>query len=294
MVEEIVLNQDMSIGKACRLVNLSRSMWYYSTQKDDSEVIEKLQGLALDLPTRGFSVYYGRIRNEGLLWNHKRVKRVYDGLKLNLRRKHKKRLPGRLKTPLTQPDQINESWSMDFMSDSLSNGRKIRIFNLIDDYNREALAIEIDTSMPGQRVKRILQDVIAWRGKPKAIRSDNGPEFICNNIKDYCTEEKIELKHIQPGKPMQNGYIERFNRTFREDVLDAYIFENIVQAKIIAGIWMEDYNQNHPHKSLDGKSPSQYYRVNSGKPSGFTTINTIDNDNDNNNFKFEKSNLTLS
>lgn len=221
-------------------------------------VEDKLRLLAEKLPTRGFSSYYGRIRNEGLIWNHKRVKRVYDKLGLNLRRKKKRRLPGREKQPLQVPGQINKTWSMDFMQDSLESGRKFRTLNIIDDYNRESLAIEVDVSLTGERVVRVLESVIEWRGVPQEIRSDNGPEFISEALAQFCENKQIKRSFIQPGKPMQNAYVERFNKTLREDVLDAYIFESLSQVREIAESWQKDYNENHPHESLGGISPKQY------------------------------------
>lgn len=240
-------------------------MWYYKSisKRDDQPVIDKLDKLAEDHSTRGFDNYFGRIRSEGLKWNHKRVKRIYNLMGLNLRRKRKKRLPERVKEPLQQPESINQIWSMDFMSDALTTGRKVRVLNLIDDFNREALAIEVDSSLPAERVIRVLDQVIFWRGKPEAIRVDNGPEFISHAFADFCKRNEIKIQYIQPGKPVQNAYIERFNRTFREDILDAYLFKSIKELRILSQDWMQDYNANHPHKSLGGKSPWQV--VNSGK-----------------------------
>src|ERR1700760_4316203 len=143
------------------------------------------------MPTRGFSEYFKLLRKEGLPWNHKRVKRVYKLMKLNLRRKYKRRLPSRIKEPLVVPDRVNNTWSMDFMHDVLEGGRKIRVFNLIDDFNREALAIEVDTSIGGSRVKRVIKEVIEWRGKPRFIRADNGPEFRSHELVDFCKGEGI-------------------------------------------------------------------------------------------------------
>ena len=241
-------------------MSVTRSMWYYKSRKDDTIVENKLRELAEALPTRGFTSYFGRIRNEGLIWNHKRVKRVYDKLGLNIRRKKKRRLPAREKHPLQVPEQFNKTWSMDFMQDSLESGRKFRTLNIIDDYNRESLAIEVDISLTGERVTRVLETIIEWRGKPTEIRSDNGPEFISTALAEYLESKGIEHKFIQPGKPMQNAFIERFNKTLREDVLDAYIFESISQVKEITENWQTDYNENHPHESLGGISPKQYLR----------------------------------
>jgi len=142
MVSYLLAAYKVSIARACSVVGLHRSMWYYQAKKDDIEVVAKLTELAEDLPTRGFDVYYNRIRTEGLVWNRKRVLRVYRGMKLGMRRRHKKRVPTRIQQPLETPGGLNEVWSMDFMSDSLSDGRRVRMFNVIDDYNREALAVE--------------------------------------------------------------------------------------------------------------------------------------------------------
>jgi putative transposase len=261
-------------------------MYYYKKQKDDSPVIEQLELLAEKHPTKGFTDYYHRIRNKGYKWNHKRIKRVYNNMQLNIRRKHKRRLPERIKQPLHQTTAMNESWSMDFMQDSLMSGIKFRVFNVIDDFNREDLLHEIDTSLSGKRIKTVLERLIIERGKPKQIRSDNGPEFISNAIQKFCTKHEIHHHFIEPGKPTQNAYIERFNRTFRRDVLDAYLFESIAQVKTIAESWMKDYNENHPHQSLQYYSPRQYaLGVNSGKLCSrtkayaqFTTINSNDGD----------------
>ena len=285
-MEELKTDSSISTVRACRIVGLSTSAAYYKSRKDDSEVIAKLQNLAEKHPTRGFGVYYGRIRNEGLVWNHKRVKRVYDLLKLNIRRKHKRRLPNREKIALEQPDSINKKWSMDFMSDALTDGRKFRTFNLIDDFNREVLAVEADTSLPAKRVVRILNRVIWERGKPNSIRVDNGPEFISSTLESFCKEKGIQLQFIKPGKPMQNGYVERFNRTYREDILDAYLFANIKEVRELSEEWMKDYNEFHPHKSLNGYSPIGYrHAVESGKlpplncQPEFTTFNSGSNNN---------------
>lgn len=279
----------ISTVRACRIVGLSVSAAYYKSRKDDSAVIAKLQSLAQQHPTRGFGVYYGRIRNEGLIWNHKRVKRVYDLLKLNLRRKHKRRLPNRDKIALEQPNAINKKWSMDFMSDALTDGRKFRTFNLIDDFNRELLAVEADTSLPAKRVVRVLERVIWERGKPESIRVDNGPEFISSTMEAFCKDQGIHLQFIKPGKPMQNGYVERFNRTYREDILDAYLFNNLKEVRELSEAWMKDYNAFHPHQSLNGLSPVGYrHAVESGKlptrkgSAEFTTFNSGSDDNNDN------------
>lgn len=285
-MEEVKTEQSISTVRACRIVGLSTTAVYYKNRKDDSEVIAKLQSLAEKHPTRGFGVYYGRIRNEGLVWNHKRVKRVYDLLKLNIRRKHKRRFPNREKLSLEQQASINQNWSMDFMSDALTDGRKFRTFNLIDDFNREVLAVEADTSLPAKRVVRVLERVIWERGKPSFIRVVNGPEFISSTLEAFCKDQGITLQFIKPGKPMQNGFVERLNRTYREDVLDAYLFQTLIQVRVISEEWLADYNAYHPHQSLQGYSTFGYrHAVESGKlypaktSTEFTTCNSGSNNN---------------
>lgn len=239
-------------------MNLSRSMYYYESKKDDTEVINKLQELALKKPMEGQDKFYFRIRKEGLIWNHKRVQRVYKMLGLNKKRKVKKRLPSRDKQPLCVPISPNETWSMDFMSDSLMNSRKFRVFNLIDDYNREILKIEPYFSITSTRVISILERAVLEKGKPKAIRVDNGPEFIAIVLKNWTESNDILLQFIQPGKPMQNGFIERFNRSYRQDVLDANLFMNLTEVKIASDEFERDYNYHRPHEALGNLSPIDY------------------------------------
>ena len=233
-------------------------MWYYQKQKDDSEVIDKLSELSTELSTRGFDEYYNRIRREGYQWNRKRVLRVYRNMKLKLRRKHKKRLGDRVKTPLETPKELNHTWSMDFMSDTLTDSRSVRVFNVIDDCNREALAIDAGMSFPARAVVETLEELKKEIGTPKYIRCDNGPEFISKTFTSWCEKNFIEINYTQPGKPMQNGYIERFNRYYREDILDAYYFDDIYQLQKLSDKWRNDYNYNHPHKSLSNKSPKEH------------------------------------
>jgi len=233
-------------------------MYYYASVKDDAMVENKLLELASKRPTRGFGHYFGIIRNEGLIWNHKRVKRVYKKLGLNKRRKVKRRVPTRVQEPIVIPNSINESWSMDFIHDVMENGRKVKFFNVIDDYNREILTIDVGTSITGERVTRSLEEIISWRGKPKEIRVDNGPEFTSAVFAQFCLYHEIRIKFIQPGKPVQNALIERFNRTFREDVLDAHIFENFPSLRHTVEEFIENYNNEYPHQSLNGKSPKKY------------------------------------
>jgi len=246
----------VSISQACKSVGIAKSTYLYqAVKKDDSELINCLSTLVERHPSIGFWMCYYRIRKQGYHWNHKRVYRVYTSMKLNIRRRAKKRLPSRVKQELFQPKALNQVWSLDFMSDSLWNGKRYRVLNVIDDYNREILAIEPDTSLPTTRVIRVLEMLKETRGLPEMIRSDNGPEFISHKLDNWCKENKVRLVFIQPGSPTQNAFIERFNGSLRRELLDAYIFKTISEVRQKTSDWMTDYNKNRPHKALNYRTP---------------------------------------
>lgn len=240
------------------MMSLAKSQYYYQSRKDDKDVIAVLQKLVEEHSFYGFRKLFAYIRRAGHPWNHKRVYRVYRLLKLNKKRKGKRRLPPREKQPLQQQSNINQSWSMDFMSDSLVNGRKFRTLNIIDDCNREALAIEVDTSLSARRVIRTLEKVIAWRGKPQTIRVDNGPEYTSKDLELWSKDNKVAIQFIQPGRPMQNGFIERFNGSYRKEILDAYVFFELDEVRNLTEKWIEEYNTNRPHESLNNLTPLEW------------------------------------
>jgi len=225
-------------------------------------IIAQLGQLAEQHPLEGFWKCYGRIRNQGTIINHKRLHRVYQQIGMPLRRKVKKRLPARVKEPLAVPLAFTQTWSIDFMSDALSNGTKFRSFNVIDDYNREVLYIETDYSLKSSRVIWVLKHLINRYGKPKKIRMDNGPEFVAKLAQSWSKAHEIEFAYIQPGKPTQNAYIERFNKTYRECILDAYLFDSIDEVREAAQLWVDDYNHTRPHDALGGLSPIMYRKRN--------------------------------
>jgi putative transposase len=254
-----LVQEKLSVRRACKLVSLPRSvMTYQKVPKDDSSLIEALHQLVEKHPTIGFWKCYYRLRRKGYDCNHKRLYRVYTLLRLNVRRKAKHRIPQRIKEPLVVPETINQGWSMDFMCDSLVDGRRFRLLNIIDDYNRESLAIEIDTSLPALRVIRTLQRLIETRTKPQSIRVDNGPEFISDKLQQWCDDQKIRLQFIQPGKPVQNAFIERNNGSLRKELLDAYLFYSLQEVRTMAEEWRQDYNHERPHESLGYVPPDEF------------------------------------
>jgi putative transposase len=241
------------------MVRLPRSSYgYQRVPKDDRVIQDALTSLVSKHPSIGFWQCYYRLRNRGELWNHKRVRRIYRMMKLNIRRRAKKRLPERVKQPLMIPGGPDQTWSIDFMSDALMDGRRFRMLNVIDDYNRESLAIEVDTSLPSLRVVRVLTRLINQRNKPAHIRVDNGPEFISHKLQQWCDENKITLQYIQPGRPMQNAYIERNNGSIRRELLNAYLFYSLPEVRMMTEQWRVDYNTERPHKALGYRSPVNY------------------------------------
>jgi putative transposase len=259
MVDHMTEVHGVSHRQACKAVQLPRSTQCYQLKpKEDGAVVEVLQTLVDKHPAIGFWSCYYRIRKQGHEWNHKRVYRVYTGLQLNIRRRCKKRIPARVKQALSQPERNNQVWSIDFMSDSLWDGRKFRLLNIMDDYNRELLAIEADTCMPTIRLIRELERLKETRGLPDMIRVDNGPEFISKELDNWCKKEKIHLHFIQPGKPMQNAFIERCNGSIRREFLNANIFTSIKEVRDMAEEWKIDYNQNRPHQALGYKTPLEF------------------------------------
>jgi putative transposase len=240
-------------------VRLSRTSYQYQNKpKDDSELQDALTRVVDKHPSIGFWQSFHRLRNRGLPWNHKKVRRVYRQMKLNIRRRAKKRLPERVKQPLVIPSCPNQTWSIDFMSDALTDGRKFRLLNVLDDFNRESLTVEVDTSLPSLRVLRVLDRLIHERSAPAIIRVDNGPEFISHILQQWCDENKITLHYIQPGRPMQNAYIERNNGSIRRELLNTFLFNSLAEVRIMTEEWRNDYNHERPHKALGYLSPMKY------------------------------------
>jgi putative transposase len=262
-----VIRAGMSVNRASRICALSRSMYYRAPKKKDDDIIrEELSKLAKEHIRWGFKKMQATLRRSGQPWNHKRVRRIYRALGLNIRKRPKKRLPSRMMETLIQPEKANECWSIDFMSDALMNGIKFRTFNVLDDFNREGLGIKIGKSLSTQRVIDYLDSIAEIRGYPKMIRIDNGPEFVSKSFCRWASRRGITLKYIQPGKPAQNGFIERFNRTYREDVLDINLFSSLEEVQMITDQWLHEYNYSRPHEALGNKAPRDVLLSLSGMP----------------------------
>lgn len=258
---QALVESGLPIAKACRLIGLSRAN-YYRKPKDwreaDSVVIDAIRQILAKVPRAGFWKCYRRMRLRGYRFNHKRVYRVYCRLGLNLPRRVKRKLPPRIPKPLTVKPAVNTQWALDFMHDTLYCGKRFRTLNVIDEGTRECLAIEVDTSLPAERVVRMLEQLKEERGLPQQIRLDNGPELVSDVFAKWCESQGVDLAYIQKGKPQQNGFAERFNGSMRREFLDAYLFESLSQVREMAWYWRLDYNDERPHESLGNLPPSVY------------------------------------
>ena len=251
----------LSRTRSCRCVGLSRTAFNrppVDWLQRDKTVIDALNGLTEEFPRLGFWKYRDILARRGYSWNHKRIYRVYCALGLNQPRRTRRRLPERDPIPLVVPQGPNRVWSADFMSDSLCRGSRYRLFNVIDDYNRESLAIEVDTSLRAERLVRIFERLKEARGLPDVLRVDNGPEFLSGIFVDWCQANGVFIDYIEPGKPNQNAFIERFNRSLRNEVLDLYLFRSLAQVRQLTEQWRVQYNEQRPHDSLGGLPPSVY------------------------------------
>ena len=251
----------LSVQRSCFCIGLSRAAHYRVPQEDtgrDTEVIDALNETIKRHGRWGFWKCYNALRGKGCTWNHKRVYRVYCQLGLNQKRRAKRRIPKREKQPLLVPQRPNQVWSADFMSDSLYSRGRFRTFNVIDDFNRESVAIEIDTSITAKRLIRIFEILKLTRGLPDVLRVDNGPEFTSGEFVAWAEDNGMIIRYIEPGKPNQNAYIERFNRTYREELLSLYLFESLSDVRERTYWWRIAYNEERPHDALGDMTPAQY------------------------------------
>lgn len=260
MAREAINDRGLCARQACVAFSVSLCCFRYIPKLscDNARIAALLLGLTQSQRNWGFGLCFLYLRNvKGHGWNHKRVYRIYRELELNLRIKPKKRIKRDKPEQLSVPTVMNEIWSMDFMHDQLQNGRCVRLLNVIDDFNREGLGMEIDFSLPAERVTRALDNIIEWRGKPAEIRCDNGPEYTSGKLQEWAAKKNIAIRYTQPGKPQQNGYAERYNRTVRYDWLNQYLFESIDEMRDFATEWLWTYNNERPNMGIGGIPPAR-------------------------------------
>ena len=265
MAHEAV-RRGLSQRQACGLVGLARRSFAPPTgggrggqAAADAPLIARLKALVKRHKGWGFWKYHHRLRKLGEGVNHKRLWRLYRAERLQVgARPGKQRVPARVQQPLVVPTQPNVCWSLDFMSDALTDGRRFRTLNVVEDWNREVLGIEVDFSLPARRVVSLLTDLVARHGAPAQLRVDNGPELISHALQDWCRQADVHLHWIAPGKPTQNAYIERFNGSFRRELLNQYLFTSLRQVREQCQQWQDDYNYLRPHEALKFLTPIEF------------------------------------
>jgi putative transposase len=271
----LVDEHEVSQRRASRVMTVHLGTVRYESRRGDGGVIlERLKALAEERPRFGYRRLHVMLRREGIKVNHKRVYRLYRLNGMAVGRKRRKRVGPCIRRPLFAPVRLNEQWSVDFMSDQLADGRRFRTLNVVDNYSREALAIEAGTSMPGSVVVKALERLAERRGYPRQLVMDNGPEFSGRLLDAWAYSHGVQLMFIQPGKPMQNGFNESFNGKFRDECLDMHWFMNLQDARTTIELWRSDYNNVRPHSSLGNRSPVEFSRettMQTGPAAGATT-----------------------
>jgi len=261
VVDALVREHPVSIRQACRVVRLSRAAYYQPpvpASRRDAAVIAGLTDAVSRYPRWGFWKLFDRLRTEGRPWNHKRVHRVYCALRLNLPRRTTRRVPRRIRPPLTAPPVLHQTWALDCMTETLYDSRRVRLLTVIDAGNREGLEIAMGVSLPSRRVVRVLTELVALHGRSTAVRVDNGPECTAQPFVDWCAEHGVSTHYIQPGKPDQNAYIERCNRSYRIEGLNAHLFASIAELRAATDQWLGVYNRERPHDSLGRVPPLMF------------------------------------
>ena len=259
MVDYIKDDYELGTQRACGLIGLSKSSYYYQSHRIcDADLTQKLKEKASERRRWGYRRLMVLLRREGIMDNHKRVFRIYskEGLQVRKRKRRKQR-PHR-GFERNQPQHRNQRWSLDFMHDTISSGRRFRLLNIVDDFTRECLWIETDTSLSGDRVTRVLSNCVDRYGKPQAILTDNGPEFTGSTMEQWTYQNDITHQFIQPGKPSQNAYVESFNGRVRDECLNDHWFLGLWDAQEKIEQWRVDYNTLRPHGSLNQLSPHQF------------------------------------
>jgi putative transposase len=258
-VTVLMTERDFGVTRACGLVGISRSLFRYRSRRSDSGPLrDRIEAIAATKRRYGYRRVYLRLRREGWEVNRKRVYRLYREAGLAVRRRKRKRIGVFERKPLPKPTAANVSWSMDFVADGLIGGRRLRCLTIVDDCTRECLAIEVDTSLPGLRVKTVLDRLADNRGLPQSITVDNGPEFDGKVLDQWAYRTGVQLSFIRPGKPNENAYIESFNGKFRDECLNEHWFISLAHARRIIEAWRIEYNTERPHSSLGNRTPQEF------------------------------------
>jgi len=251
----------LSVRSACRLVSLSKSVfWYKSKPKEENEALirQRMKEIAQKRTRFGCPRIHVLLKREGLVKNHKKTERIYREEKLSLRRKRKRKKVSGIRLELPKPERQNHIWSMDFVSDAITSSRKIKALTVVDEFTRKCHRIEVDTSINGVRVCRVLDEIGAKEGLPEIIITDNGPEFAGRALDEWAYQRKVKLCPINPGKPVENAYIESFNGRLRDECLNENWFISLDHARGIIEEWRVDYNEIRPHSSLGYLTPEEF------------------------------------
>ena len=257
-VTVLMTERDFGVTRACGLVGISRSLFRYRSRRSDSGPLrDRIEAIAATKRRYGYRRAYLRLRREAWEVNRKRVYRLYREAGLAVRRRKRKRIGVFERKPLPKPTAANVSWSMDFVADGLIGGRRLRCLTIVDDCTRECLAIEVDTSLPGLRVKTVLDRLADTRGLPQSITVDKGPEFDGKVLDQWAYRTGVQLSFIRPGKPNENAYIESFNGKFRDECLNEHWFISLAHARRIIEAWRIEYNTERPHSSLGNRTPQE-------------------------------------
>ena len=258
-VTHLMVTHQFGVTRSCGLIGISRSLYRYESKRpDDTPLKERLAELAGQKRRYGYRRLHVLLRREGWLLNWKRTYRVYREAGLMVRRRKRKRIVGIDRLQKVIATGPNQSWSMDFVSDGFVDGRRLRCLNIVDDFTRECLAIEVDTSLPGRRVVSVLERLAEFRGLPQSVTVDNGPEFISKALDEWAYRQQLQLRFIAPGKPTQNAYVESFNGKFRDECLNEHWFLSMRHARDVIARWRQEYNEERPHSSLDDQTPNEF------------------------------------
>jgi len=259
MVAEVIATHGLSQRRACGLIEITRRTFRRTPGPDRNlKLRERLKTLAEERRRWGCPMLYRVIRREGWQVNHKRVERLYREEGLSLRRRRRRKRLSHLRVVRPRPAAANQAWALDFVHDSLIDGRRFRALAVIDEWSRESLAIEVDVSLTGERVIRVLDRLGVERGLPALIQSDNGPEFTSRALDQWAYDNQVRLHFIEPGKPIQNAFIESFNSRLREECLNEHVFVSLDDARRKIEQWRIEYNRERPHSSLGYLTPEEF------------------------------------